>query len=339
MSAPLLTPSTLADPMLLASLAGGLVLLALGGDLLVRGAVRAGRALGATPLVAGIFIVALGTSLPEIFVSVNAAFAGSPGLAVGNIVGSSIANVFLVLAIPALIFPFAAGGPGQRRALFATLLATALWIGMTAIMPLSPLVGICFLMVLIGYTGLSLFAARRDEVAGKPTGIRAHDAAGPPLWRALIYIPLGVTALVFGSGFIVEGADGLARVAGVPEEYIGLTLLAVGTSLPEIGASLAAAFRKRSDVVVGNILGSNIINILGAGGIVAMSGPFEIARLFRTYDHWVMGFAALVLAVLIVTRARIGRLLALLLLLLYAVYIYGLVNGVSLLGLYETLRG
>ena len=327
------------DPIILGTLAGGLILLALGGDLLVRGAVRAGQALGASPLIAGIFIVALGTSLPEIVVSVNAAFSGSPGLAIGNIVGSSIANVFLVLAIPALIFPVMAGGPGQRRALAATLLATALWIGMTAIMPLTPLMGLCFLFILIGYTGLSLFAAARDEVAGKPTGVREHTASGPPLWRALIYIPLGAAALVFASGLIVESADVAARTLGVPEEYIGLTLLAVGTSLPEIGASLAAAFRQRGDVLVGNILGSNTINILGAGGIVAMSGPIEIARLFHAYDHWVMGFAALVLAVLILTRARIGRLLALLLLLLNAVYIYGLVNGVSLLGLYEVIAG
>ena len=327
------------DPVLLASLIGGLVLLALGGDLLVRGAVRTSKALGASPLFAGIFIVALGTSLPEIIVSVNAAFSGSPGLAIGNIVGSSIANVFLVLALPALIFPVIAGGPGQIRALMATLLATFLWIGMTSIMPLTPLMGICFLLVLIGYVGLSLFAAARDEVAGKPTGAREHAAAGPPLWRALIYIPVGVAALVYASSLIVDGADGLARAFGVPEEYIGLTLLAVGTSLPEIGASLAAAFRQRGDVLVGNILGSNIFNILGAGGIVALSGPIEIAQLFHTYDHWVMAIAAILLAAFIFTRARIGRLLALLLLLLYTVYIFGLVNGVSLLGLYQVLAG
>lgn len=327
------------DPILIATLLGGLLLLALGGDLLVRGAVRAARALGASPLIAGIFIVGFGTSLPEIIVSVNAAFSGSPGLAIGNIVGSSIANVFLVLAIPALIFPVFAGGPGQGRALFATLLATTLWIGMTAIMPLTPLMGICFLMVLIGYTGLSLFAARRDEVAGKPTGVRAHEPEGPPLWRALIYVPVGIAALVYASTLIVSGADGIARAVGVPQEYIGLTLLAVGTSLPEIGASLAAAARKRGDVLVGNILGSNIINILGAGGIVAMSGTVELARLFHAYDHWVMGFAAIVLSILILTKAKIGRLLGLLLLLLYAMYIYGLVGGVSLLGLYELIAG
>lgn len=327
------------DPILIASLFGGLILLALGGDLLVRGAVRLGGAMGASPLIAGMFIVGLGTSLPEILVSANAAFSGSPGLGIGNIVGSSIANVFLVLAIPALIFPVLAGGPGQGRNLFAMLLATALWIGMTAILPLSPLMGFFFLCILVGFAGLSLFAASRDHAEGKPTGVRAHRADGPPMWRALIYVPAGVLALVYASGLIVSGAEGLARFANVPEEYIGLTLLAVGTSLPEIGASLAAAFRKQGDVLVGNILGSNIINILGAGGIIALSGTVTIAPLFKTYDHWVMGLSAAVLAILIVTRARIGRLLGMLLLLLYAVYIYGLVNGVNLLALYEAIRG
>lgn len=327
------------DPVLIASLVGGLILLFLGGDLLVRGAVRTGRAMGASPLIAGIFIVALGTSLPEIIVSVNAAFTGSPGLAVGNIVGSSIANVFLVLAVPALIFPFAAGGPGRGRALFAMLLATALWIGMTAIMPLTPLMGFFFLLVLIGYTGLSVFSAARAEAAGEPTGVREHGGDGPPLWRALIYVPLGTAALVYASELVVTGADGVARSLRIPEEYIGLTLLAVGTSLPELGASLAAAFRQRGDVLVGNILGSNTINILGAGGLVAFAGPISISRLFYAYDHWVMGISALVIAGLILTRARIGRLTALLLLLLYAAYIYGLVNGVSLLGLYQVMRG
>ncbi|MFN4225079.1 MAG: calcium/sodium antiporter [Hyphomonas sp.] len=327
------------DPVLIASLLGGLLLLFLGGDLLVRGAVRTARSMGASPLIAGIFIVGLGTSLPEIIVSVNAAFSGSPGLAVGNIVGSSIANVFFVLAVPALIFPMVAGGPGQGRALFAMLLATALWIGMTAVLPLSPLMGVCFLLVLIGYTGLSLFSAARDAAAGKPTGVREPGGAGPPLWRALIYVPAGAAALVYASELIVTGADGLARHIRVPEEYIGLTLLAVGTSLPELGASLAAAFRKRGDVLVGNILGSNTINILGAGGLVALAGPIPLARLFHAYDHWVMGFSALVLALFILTRARIGRLTGLLLLLLYGAYLYGLLNGISLLGLYQLIRG
>ncbi len=334
------------DLIALAWLGGGLLLMALTGDLLIRGAVRVGRALGASPLVAGLFIVGFGTSIPELFVSLDAAVSGKPGLAVGNIVGSNIANVLLVLALPALIVPMEAGGPGQRRALAAMLMATVLWIGMTAVAPLTPLIGLCFLAVLIGYTGLTLYAASHAAVKGVPTGVRPVPEKGPPLWRALIYVPVGIVGLLFAADFIIRGAVGLAEHYRVPQEYVGLTLLAVGTSLPEIGASMAAAFRRRGDLLVGNILGSNVFNILGAGGLVAIAAPLatgtagvEIAKTFLNFEHWVMALAALVLAGFILTKARIGRLAALLLLLLYAGYIAGLVMGVDLTGFATSLRG
>ncbi|MFN7054436.1 sodium:calcium antiporter [Hyphomonas sp.] len=324
------------DSLLLVFLFGGLLLMALAGDLLVRGALGIGRALGVSPLLAGIFIVGFGTSAPEMMVAVNAVMTGNEGLAFGNIVGSNIANVFLVAALPALIFPVMAGGPGQRWAVLAMLVATAAWIGMTAIMPLVAMIGICFLAILAGYTGLSIILARRAEAKGKPTGVDADAATGgAPLWRALIYVPVGAAALVWSSNLIIMGGEGIARFYQVPEEWIGLTLLAVGTSLPEIGASLAAAFRKRGDVLIGNIVGSNIFNILGAGGLVALFGPVQVAGLFHNYDHWVMGIAAVVLAGLVFTKARIGRLTGVLFLLIYAAYIYGLVRGYSLAALFD----
>ena len=136
---------------LIAALIGGLVIMAFAGDFLVNGAVAVGRRLGVSPLIAGIFIVGFGTSAPEMIVSLDAAIEGRAGLALGNIVGSNIANVFLVLGIPALIYPFVAGGSGQGRALGAMLLATALWIGLTAIMPLHAGIGIFFVLILFGY--------------------------------------------------------------------------------------------------------------------------------------------------------------------------------------------
>ncbi|ABI78481.1 sodium/calcium exchanger [Hyphomonas neptunium ATCC 15444] len=321
------------DPILLISLFGGLLLMALAGDLLVRGALGLGRAMGVSPLVAGIFIVGFGTSAPEMFISANAALNGNPGLAIGNIVGSNIANLLMVAAIPALFFPYRTGGAGQGRALFMLLLATAIWIGMTAIMPLDPIMGICFLLVLVGYAGFSIFAARHDEIAGK--GAHQADAVmlNPPVWRAIFYVPLGIAGLLYASRMIITGGEGVARELGVPDEWIGLTILALGTSLPEIGAGLAAAFRQRGDVVAGNILGSNVFNILGAGGIVALFGPFEVAPLFLQYDHWVMGITAVLFAGLVMLRVRMGRLLGVLLLLIYAAYIYGLVTGTNLMAL------
>ena len=328
------------DPILLISLFGGLLLMAVAGDLLVRGALGLGRAMGVSPLVAGIFIVGFGTSAPEMFISANAALNGNPGLAIGNIVGSNIANLLMVAAIPALFFPYRTGGAGQGRALFMLLLATGIWIGMTAIMPLDPLMGICFLFVLVGYTGFSIFAARHDELAGR--GLSDGQPAvtiNPPVWRAIFYVPLGIAGLLYASGMIITGGEGVARHLGVPDEWIGLTILALGTSLPEIGAGLAAAFRQRGDVVAGNILGSNVFNLLGAGGLVALFGPFEVAPMFLRYDHWIMGITAVLFAVLVMLRVRMGRLLGVLLLLIYAAYIYGLVTGTNLLALAQMVTG
>ena len=327
------------DPILLISLFGGLLLMALAGDLLVRGALGLGRALGVSPLVAGVFIVGFGTSAPEMFISANAALNGNPGLAIGNIVGSNIANILMVAAIPALIFTYRSGGAGQGRALAMLLLATGIWIGMTAIMPLEPLMGLCFLLVLIGYTGLSIFAARHDEIAGRGSHHTDAVTLNPPVWRAIFYVPLGIAGLLYASNMIIAGGEGVARHFEVPEEWIGLTILALGTSLPEIGAGLAAAFRQRGDVVIGNVLGSNVFNLLGAGGIVALFGPFEVAPMFLRYDHWVMGAAALLFAGLILLRVKMGRLLGVVLLLIYAAYIYGLVTGTNISALVQMVRG
>ncbi|AXE66187.1 hypothetical protein BBF93_01275 [Hyphomonas sp. CACIAM 19H1] len=313
--------------------------MALAGDLLVRGALGLGRAMGVSPLVAGVFIVGFGTSAPEMFISANAALNGNPGLAIGNIVGSNIANILMVAAIPALIFTYRTGGAGQGRALGMLLLATGIWIGMTAILPLEPLMGLCFLLVLIGYTGFSIFAARHDEIAGRGSHHADAVTLNPPVWRAIFYVPLGIAGLVYASGMIITGGEGVARHFRVPEEWIGLTILALGTSLPETGAGLAAAFRRRGDVVIGNILGSNVFNLLGAGGIVALLGPFEVAPMFQRYDHWVMGAAALVFAALILLRVKMGRLLGLALLLVYAAYIYGLVTGTNIMALVQMVRG
>ncbi|KCZ90733.1 calcium/sodium antiporter [Hyphomonas johnsonii] len=323
------------DISLIAALLGGLVIMAFAGDFLVNGAVVLARRLGVSPLIAGIFIVGFGTSAPEMFVSLDAALEGRAGLALGNIVGSNIANVCLVLGVPALIFPFVAGGTGQGRALAAMLLATALWIALTATMPLTTAIGILFLLTLIGYCGYTLIAARRAVARGVDPGVPIEDAPSLSIARASVYVPLGILGLLLGAQLIIAGGVGVAEFYGVPQEWIGLTLLAVGTSMPEIGASVAAALRKRGDVAIGNILGSNVFNILGAGGIISLFGPIEVAPTFRQYDHWAMGLAAAIIALLILTKARIGRLVGICLLLLYAVYIYGLINGFNILGLFQ----
>ena len=323
------------DLTLIAALIGGLVIMAFAGDFLVNGAVAIARRLGVSPLIAGIFIVGFGTSAPEMIVSLNAALEDRAGLAIGNIVGSNIANIFLVLGVPALIMPFAAGGSGQGRALIAMLVATAVWICVTGWSTLTPLTGILFLMILLGYCGVTLIQARRAVASGEDPGVELEDAPHISVARALAYVPLGIGGLVLGAHLIIAGGVGIATFYNVPQEWIGLTLLAIGTSLPEIGAAIAAAMRRHGEVAIGNVLGSNIFNILGAGGIISFFGPIEIAPTFTQYDHWVMAFAALLIGVFIMTHARLGRLMGVLMLLIYALYIYGLISGFNLLGLVQ----
>lgn len=323
----------------IAALVGGLIILAFAGDFLVNGAVSAARRLGISPLVAGIFIVGFGTSAPEMVVAVDAAMRGYPSIALGNIVGSNIANVWLVLGLPALLAPLAVGGYGQMRAVIAMLVATALWIGIGAIMPLHAGVGLFFLLLLIAYAVYTFAATSRDARAGVDVGVELDDEPILSLPRTIVYVLVGLVGLPVGANLIIEGGVGVARALDVPDYIIGLTLIAVGTSLPEIGAGIAAALRGRGSVVIGNVLGSNIFNILGAGGLVALIGqvdgdPLRITRTFHTYDHWAMAIAAIVAAGFVMTGRTITRLAGILLLLIYALYIVGLVQGWDILALF-----
>lgn len=320
------------EPILIISLLGGMAIMAFAGDFLVNGAVTIGRKAGLSPLVAGIFIVGFGTSAPEMIVALDAARSNYPSLALGNIVGSNIANVLLVLALPAIISPIKTGGWGQGRAFFAMALVTAAWIIIFATTELTAGLGTLFIMALIGYAIYTFTSARLAANNGVDTGI---DDSPPKIspQRAAGYILLGIVGLPVGANLIVDSGVDLANFYGIPEEIIGLTLLAVGTSLPEIAAGIAAAIRAKTDVLVGNVLGSNIFNILGAGGVISFFGPIQGVAAFGSYDHWVMAAAALLIGIFIFTRANIGRLAGLVMLGIYSLYIYGLVNGWNIMAL------
>ena len=325
------------DPGLLVALVGGLVILALAGDFLVNGAVALARRVGVSPLVAGILIVGFGTSAPEMVVSLDAALQDNPGLALGNIVGSNIANVWLVLAAPAFLMPIAARQFGLRRSYWCMLAAAALWIGWTAYYPLTPLFGAVLLIGLVTYSLLMIWwtasAAKKGIDVGMEDGEEMRSFA---MWASLI---VGIVGLPLGAHLIVEGGVGVARQYSVPEEIIGLTLLAVGTSLPELGAGLAAALRKRGDVIIGNVIGSNIFNLMGAGAIISMFGPITPAPTFLQFDHWALALATLTLGLFVLPRTRITRLAALAMVLVYCIYLYGLVNGWNVTGEVERLIG
>lgn len=321
----------MSDLALYASLIGGLFILAFAGDFLVSGAVALSRKLGMSPLIAGILIVGFGTSAPEMVVTLGASLDGVPALALGNVVGSNIANVWLVLAVPALIVPVATGGFGQSRALLFVLLATAAWIIITVLMPLTPIIGIALLAALVFYAVITVTHTLSAAKAGVDVGVDDEESqiSKARMWA---YVLIGVIGLPIGAHLIVEGGVGVARKFDVSEEIIGLTLLAIGTSLPELGAGIAAALRRKADVVIGNVLGSNVFNLLGAGGIIALFGPVEIASGFPNYDYWAFGATALTLALFILPKKSISRLAAIAMLLIYIIYLYGLVSGWNILG-------
>ncbi|MBI1358892.1 MAG: sodium:calcium antiporter [Alphaproteobacteria bacterium] len=307
-------------------LVAGFAILLYSGDCLVRGALAAALKSRVSPLLVGIVIVGFGTSLPELLIAIRSVQDGSYGLAHGNIVGSNIANVWLVIALPAIIFPVVTKAPRMRATALVMLAATAAWIAITPLMGLNPAIGAAMLAALAVYVVLASVIARRDTDKNTPQEARLERMHS---WRMVVLILIGVVGLPLGAQILVESGISLARAYGLSEESVGLTLLAVGTSLPELGAGLAAAWRKESDVALGNILGSNIFNILGVGGAIALAGAQSLSPQFANYSDWAMAISAILVTLIILTHRKIGWFTGIVFLGLYAAYLYGLVRGWS----------
>lgn len=316
------------DPVLL--MLAGLALLAVGGEVLVRGAVGAARALGVSPLLIGLTLVGFGTSTPELVTSLQAAAKGSPGLAVGNIVGSNIANILLILGLAALLRPVSFDPRAFARDGLVLALATLACLGVALYGRLTPAIGIGFLVALATYIVVSWLQERRSP-PGDPEATRLEAeaaAAAPARPRVLPGLALAVAGIVLtivGARLLVDGAIDVARASGVSETVIGLTIVAVGTSLPELVASLAAALRGRSDVAFGNVVGSNIYNILGILGVTAVLQPLRVPPEIARVDIWVM--VAATTLVLAQRNFRLGRREGLVLLLCYGLYVTVLAAG------------
>lgn len=304
--------------------AGGLVLLALGGELLVRGAVGMAARLGISPLLAGLTIVGFGTSAPELATSVQAALAGSPGIAVGNVVGSNIANILLILGLSALILPLSVNPASFQRDSIALGGSALLATGAVLLGVIGPLVGIVLLACLVGYLW---WAYKSESAAPCAEGERhEHEAAdvavapktGPLVLGAMIVAGLG--AAIFGAGWLVDGAVVLASAAGVSEAVIGLTVVAIGTSLPELIACIVAVLRKHEDVALGNVVGSNIYNLCGILGVTSIIQPIEVPAEIAAFDIWVMLGVTALLIVQLRSGWRLSRIEGALLVALYAGY-------------------
>lgn len=314
--------------------AAGFALLILGAEALVHGGVAVARRMNVSPLLIGVTIVAYGTSTPELLVSVNASVNQAYGIAVGNVVGSNIFNILLILGLTALIAPIAVSARAIGRDGFFALVAAGLFIWLALRMPaLGWFEGVLMLAILLAMIMVSY--AQERAAGAEPDGSR-HMRERALTHSAIIDIGLvlvGVALLILGADVLVQSAVGIARTNGISEAVIGLTLIAAGTSLPELVTSVVAAIRGNSDIAIGNVVGSNIYNVLAILGVASVLGPVEIDAEIRAVDMWVMLAATVALFPPLLFGNRIGRLYGLLLLLGYLAYVGYLFQKAGLLHL------
>jgi len=305
---------------------GSLVVLYFGANALVKGAASVAERLGVSALVVGLTVVAFGTSTPELIVSVQAAMEGFGGISIGNVVGSNIANIGLILGLSALIFPLKAH---MQLIRFDTpiMIATALlFLVLFLDQRIGRIEGIVFLAGIIAYTVFNVIKSRKEK---QKLVINEFEESIPKVSRHwaldVLFIVLGLAALIVGSEFLVDNAVGLARLLGLSEAVIGLTIVAVGTSTPELATSVVAAIKKQPDIAIGNIVGSNIFNILGILGVASLVKPISSPEINIT-DTLMMIFMSLLLLPFIKTGFTLRRWEGGLMLAIYAGYVVYLLN-------------
>ena len=306
----------------------GLLILLLAGDALVRGAVNLSLRLGVPALIVSLTIVAFGTSAPELLIAISAIKENAPGIALGNVVGSNTANILLVLGVPALLATLHTSECNSRKNYIFMLLASVLFIGLAFCGVFNLLSG----AILLAGLALILINAFREahahrkacgEACADDDDLEALEEADPdmPYWKVSIYLILGLIGLPMGAHLLVDNATVIARTYGVSETVIGLTLIAVGTSLPELATTVMAALRRQADVALGNVIGSNMFNLLAIVGIATLFGRIPVDPEFLRFDLWVMLGASLLLIPFVFFKQDITRIWGMILTLLYVAYV------------------
>jgi cation:H+ antiporter len=296
----------------------GLTVLVLGGNYLVKGASGLAFKANIPPLVIGLTVVAMGTSAPELLVSLKAALAGSPDISIGNVVGSNIANIGLILALTALIAPVTVDRNIIRQDWPMMMIASMLFFILTTDGLLSFGEGLIMLITMIAFT---VYLIIRSKWTTQPSIIENNETGADSYPKLIAYIIVGCIGLYFGAEWLVEGSVHVATKLGISEKVIGLSLVAVGTSIPELVASVIAAMKKQSDIALGNLIGSNIFNILGVLGLTSIIEPIQVSKEILSMDvFWMIGIGV-ILFPLMFFGARIGRLNGALLLACYIVYV------------------
>lgn len=303
---------------------GSLVLLVAAGNFLVKGAKSVALKAHLSPLVVGLTIVAFGTSAPELFISIKSAIIGSPDIAIGNVVGSNICNLTLVLGMAAVVNPILVKR-NSIRIDWPVAMGSGLLLYLFALNnTLNTLEGIIFLIILTVYLFLVIKKSRKDVMAIKTLEKEIVDPANlsQPLWKDLAWILIGCAGLYFGAEWFVGSAVILAEGLGISERVIGISVVALGTSLPELATSIIAAHKKETDLALGNLIGSNIFNIFSILGITAVIQDIAINQLIISYDiWWMLGITAIILPIML-TQKDINRIEGIFLLLIYGVYMF-----------------
>jgi len=298
----------------------GLLALILGGEFLVKGSVALAVRMRVSMVVIGLTVVSFATSAPELIVSIYSALSGHPDIALGNVIGSNIANISLVLGITALISPLSFQQRLYRFDIPVMLLASALFgVFLYSNSSLNFWEGLCFVLLL---SILTIYLIRRSRKEEKMNGENSTEQM--PLVKLLVYLSLGALSLYFGSHWLVGSATGIARTIGVSERVISVSIVAFGTSVPELAASIIAAFKKEKDLSIGNLIGSNIFNIFAVLGITSMIQPIYVVDegLITNDIWWMFGVALLLYPMMFLFNKRhIGRLEGFMLFVLYIAYI------------------
>ena len=311
-------------PWLLSGL--GLVILLFAGDALVKGAVNLSLRLGVPALIVSLTIVAFGTSAPELLISVQAVIDGVPGLALGNVVGSNTANILMVLGIPALLAVMHTSDCSTRKTYNQMIAASLLFIALAFRGVFDWIAG----LVLLGGLAYMLYDAfsdakdhRRACRSDAADDLEEPEGADPNMagWQIALFLILGLIGLPLGASLLVDNATIIAQTYGVSDTVIGLTLVAVGTSLPELATTVMAALRRQADVALGNVIGSNMFNLLAIIGIASLVGPIPVDQSFLTMDLWVMLGASLILIPFVFLKRDITRIWGVILTVLYLAYI------------------
>lgn len=310
--------------MLYIALFSGLLLLFLGGEALIRGASSLAKKIGVSPLVIGLTVVGFGTSMPELVVSVQAALLNQSDIAVGNVVGSNIANILLILGVSALISPLKCKPALLYRDGAIMLAASVFFLAISYIGIIGFWHGLLMVISLFAFIFYAYWSETKLNAPAAELHTQSAELA-PQNYNIILsitFILIGLVFLILGSRFFVDSAVDLSRQWGVPEAIIGLTLVAIGTSLPELATSVIAAFRGQSDVAVGNIIGSNIFNILGILGVASIISPIAVSPQIASFDNWVMLGVSLLLCPFMFTGWRISRAEGAIFLAGYCAYIF-----------------